>query len=140
MGATPSVTNWDGAVIFFDGECNLCSGAIKFILKRDQKGYFKFASLQSVYARNHLKKFGMDNRYETIVLLLDNKVFLKSDAALEIARRMDFPWTILYALKIFPKALRNSVYDLIARHRYRWFGKSDQCMIPTSDITERFVE
>lgn len=139
MGANSALTNEDNAIIFFDGVCNLCSGAVRFVLKRDRKNRFKFASLQSDFARERLRKFGSHESLETIVLIDHGRLFKKSDAALEIARHLDFPWPLWYALKIFPRAIRDFFYEFVARNRYRWFGKSDHCMLPAPELSERFV-
>ncbi len=138
MGTTPSL-NKTNHIIFFDGVCNLCSGAVKFILKRDRKHYFKFAPLQSAVAKECLGKLGFNNSLETIVLFQNGKIFVKSDAALEVARKMDFPWPLFYVFKIIPTPIRNWVYGFVSRNRYQWFGKSDECMLPTPEISKRFV-
>ena len=140
MGSTPSVKESDVPVILFDGVCNLCSGAVKFIIKRDCKELFRFASLQSPFATNLINEVGLKGRVDSIVLFLNGEVFIKSDAALTIARKMNFPWPLLYGFIVIPKGIRNLVYDYIARNRYQWFGKSDQCMVPTPEISKRFVE
>jgi predicted DCC family thiol-disulfide oxidoreductase YuxK len=139
MGTTPALSNTNETIIFFDGVCNLCSGAVKFVLKRDQKHRFKFASLQSDFARERLSEFGLRESLETIVLIQNGVVYKKSDAALNIVRQLDFPWPILYVLKIFPKAVRDFLYEFVATHRYRWFGKSDHCLLPAPELAERFV-
>jgi predicted DCC family thiol-disulfide oxidoreductase YuxK len=139
MGTAPPLKEPDGPIVFFDGVCNLCSGAVKFVIKRDKKLNFKFASLQSAFAQNCFNQFGVSETFESIVLYQKGEFYTKSDAALAIARKLDFPWPLLYGLKIIPKGIRNVVYDFIASNRYRWFGKSDRCMIPTPEISERFV-
>ena len=140
MGSTPSLVESKAPVILFDGVCNLCSGAVKFIIKRDRKELFRFASLQSPFAKNLINEVGLKGRVDSIVLFLNGEVFIKSDAALTIARKMNFPWPLLYGFIVIPKGIRNLVYDYIARNRYQWFGKSDQCMVPTPEISKRFVE
>lgn len=140
MGATPPLKEPDSPIVFFDGVCNLCSGAVKFIIKRDRKEQFKFASLQSSIAQKWFIRLGIQKSFESIVYCYNGVFYTRSDAALAIARKMDFPWPLLYGLKIIPKGIRNFIYDYIARNRYRWFGKSDQCMIPTAEISKRFIE
>ncbi len=139
MGTAPPLKEPDGSIVFFDGVCNLCSGAVKFVIRRDRKQQFKFASLQSSFAQDFFGQFGIPKSFDSIVLFHKGEFYTRSDAALRIASKMDFPWPILYGLKIFPKGIRNFIYDFIARNRYRWFGISDQCMIPTPEISKRFV-
>lgn len=140
MATAPSLNLTNESIIFFDGVCNLCSGAVKFVLKRDRNQRFKFASLQSEFAHDCLGKFGVHESLETIVLIQNGVLYKKSDAALQIARQLGFPFSLFYGLKIFPKGLRDVVYDFIARNRYQWFGKSDYCMIPSAELSERFVD
>ncbi|MCI0751298.1 MAG: thiol-disulfide oxidoreductase DCC family protein [Flammeovirgaceae bacterium] len=128
-------------IIFFDGVCNLCNGAVQFIIKRDPKNKFRFASLQSDFAIRRLKDQGIDPQIsETIILLQNGKIFTKSRAALEISKRLSGLWPLLYSFAIIPGFLRDSIYNLIARNRYRWFGKRDACMIPTPELKSRFLD
>jgi predicted DCC family thiol-disulfide oxidoreductase YuxK len=127
-------------IILFDGVCNLCNDSVLFIINRDRLAKFSFASLQSEYGQTQLKKFKLPvNELNTILLIKDGKVFSKSDAALEIARELSGWWPALYAFKIVPAFIRNVFYDIIAKNRYRWFGKQEACMIPTSELKARFV-
>jgi predicted DCC family thiol-disulfide oxidoreductase YuxK len=129
-----------GAVILFDGICNLCNGAVQFVLRRDKQQYFRFASLQSAYGANVMKRFGLDSAVlHSILLLEDNRLYQKSDAALRIASRLQGVSFLGY-LRLVPALIRDVVYDLIARFRYSIFGKKDQCMIPGPDLKSRFVE
>ena len=126
--------------ILFDGVCNFCNASINFIIDRDSKGIFKFAALQSEIGQELLKKFSLKTRdFDSIVALEGDKVYQKSDAALEIARKIDGIWKIFYIFKIIPAFLRNPVYDLIARNRYRFFGRTDACRIPTPELKARFL-
>src|ERR1700748_2799780 len=128
-------------IILFDGVCNLCSGAVKFIIKRDRHSRFRFASLQSRFAREHLARAGLNpNSIDTIVLMRDDRLFQRSDAVLEIAKKLDGGWRAFYALRIVPRFIRDPMYDLITNKRYKWFGKMEACMIPTEDLRARFVE
>ena len=138
MGATAPLNSQD-RIIFFDGVCNLCVGAIQFVIHRDRGQKFSFASLQSDFAKNKLRDFNLAGQMNTIVVLINNRVYVKSDAALEIARYLNFPWSIFYSLKIFPRSLRDCIYDWIANHRYAWFGRKDTCMIPNQEIAKRFI-
>lgn len=124
-------------IVLFDGVCNLCNGAVQFILARDPQARFRFASLQSDVARRLLKG---EVPAETMVLIEAGKVHTKSDAALRIARCLRAPWPLLYAFVAIPRGLRNMVYDWVACHRYAWFGKRDACMLPTPQMRGRFLE
>ena len=128
------------AIVFFDGVCNLCSGAIQFVLLRDRKKYFKFAALQSDFAKQQLGKFNIDMVGSNSVFLLENgKLYSKSTAALRIAKHLSGLWPSLASLLIIPKFIRNGVYDVIARNRYKWFGKKESCWLPTPELQSRFL-
>ena len=128
-----------GAVILFDGICNLCNGAVQFVLRRDRQQYFRFASLQSGYGVTVMKRFGLDpGVLHSILLLEGDHLYQKSDAALRIASRLSGV-SFLRHLRFVPAFIRDAVYDLIARFRYNIFGKKDQCMIPGPDLKSRFV-
>jgi len=128
-------------VVLFDGVCNLCNASVRFIINRDSRGRFKFASLQSVVAKQILKEIGVDtDALSTIVLIRQERCYVRSDAILEIARKLDGIWPLIYAARIIPRFIRDGVYRLIARHRYSWFGKKDSCMVPTPDLKTRFLE
>jgi predicted DCC family thiol-disulfide oxidoreductase YuxK len=129
------------ALVLFDGVCNLCNHSVKFIIKRDSKAKFRFASLQSEVGQQKLSQHAIpiiDN--ESIVVIKNRKVFQKSNAALEIARGLDGAWPILYGLKVVPRFIRDFFYDLIARNRYKMFGRQNECMIPTPELKARFVD
>lgn len=126
-------------VILFDGVCNLCNGAVQFIIKRDKSGKFKFAALQSETANKLLKNHPVVQDLTTIIFLEKGKLYTKSDAALKIARGLGGAWSLVYFFKIFPPSFRNWVYDWVAKNRYRWFGKKDECMVPTPELKQRFL-
>jgi predicted DCC family thiol-disulfide oxidoreductase YuxK len=128
------------AVVLFDGVCNLCNGLVRFVVKRDPDGRFKFAALSSDAAARALSRFDTGPLPDSLVLIEDGNVFTRSDAALRIARRLGFPWQLAYALVVVPKFLRDWVYDLVARHRYRWFGRREACVVPTPTIRDRFLQ
>lgn len=126
--------------ILFDGVCNFCNASINFIIDRDSKGIFKFAALQSEVGQELLNKFGLKtSNFDSIVAIDGDNVYQKSDAALEIARKMDGIWKIFYVFKIIPNFLRNPIYDLVAKNRYRIFGRTDACRIPTPALKARFL-
>lgn len=131
----------DKDILLFDGVCNLCNGAVNFIIDHDPKGHFKFAALQSDFGQEQLSVLGYDQEdFDSLVLLSKGKVFKKSTAALRIANRLNGLYPLLYLFIIIPPFIRDAVYDLIAKNRYRWFGKRDSCRMPTPELRSRFVD
>jgi predicted DCC family thiol-disulfide oxidoreductase YuxK len=127
-------------ILLFDGVCNLCNGAVQFILKRDKKKIFQFASLQSEAGERLLRQYGLSTTaFHSLVLIQDDHVFLKSTAVLKIAKQLGGFCKLWYAFIIIPRFIRDFIYDLVARSRYRIFGKRDRCMIPTADVSDRFI-
>jgi predicted DCC family thiol-disulfide oxidoreductase YuxK len=127
-------------IVLFDGVCNLCSGAVQFIIRRDPEGRFRFASLQSPLGEELLARFGIDPRLIDSVILVEGDRWSKeSDAALRVARGMSGAWRMLWALRVIPRPLRDGLYRLIARNRYRWFGKQETCWLPTPELRGRFL-
>lgn len=127
-------------VLLFDGVCNLCNAAVQWVLLRDRRGLFRFAALQSEVGKRLLREHGMDTEnIDTVVLVQEREVFLRSDAALEIAWKVGGFWRIFYIFKIVPRFLRDVVYDFVARNRYRWFGRQAACMLPRPEWSGRFL-
>jgi predicted DCC family thiol-disulfide oxidoreductase YuxK len=129
-------------IVLFDGVCNLCNGTVRFVIDRDPGGVFRFGSLQSVRAAELLRALGRElprNEFESVVLIEAGRVYERSTAALRIARRLSGLWPLVTALLLVPRPIRDAIYRFIARHRYRWFGKTDQCWAPTPDLRARFV-
>lgn len=130
----------DKSVIFFDGVCNLCNGFVQFIIKHDKKAKFRFAALQSDFAKQELLKKDVSvGELSSVILLTEKGVFTKSTAALKIASQLSGFWKAAYIFIIIPKFIRDFVYDIIAKNRYKWFGKETHCMIPTPELKERFL-
>ena len=126
-------------LLLFDGVCNLCNSLVLFIIKRDPKSQFKFAALQSACAQTFLKKFGLESaNLNSIVYIKDEKYFLKSSAILYTLRDLGGVWKFFFILIVIPKFIRDFLYNLIAKSRYRIFGKKESCMIPNPKISERF--
>jgi predicted DCC family thiol-disulfide oxidoreductase YuxK len=117
--------------------CNLCTGSVQFVIERDSRKQFRFASLQSPVAERLL---GRRDDLESMVLLQDGKIYRKSTAALRIARRLDGLWPALAIFLGVPRFLRDAVYDAIGRRRYRMFGKRDVCWTPQPELAERFLD
>lgn len=130
----------DHAVILFDGVCNLCNGFVNFIIRRDQKDYFRFASLQSEAAEKLLSDYEVSEQLKTIILIENGKVYKRSGAALRICRHLSAGWPLCYAFIIIPAFLRDGIYNLVAKYRYRWFGKKEQCMVPTPELRSKFLD
>ncbi|MEC0227330.1 thiol-disulfide oxidoreductase DCC family protein [Paenibacillus alba] len=129
------------AIVLFDGVCYLCSGAVQFILRNDPKGIFRFASLQSGSGLKLLEQHDLPTDIlSTIVLIEGGRAYTRSTAALRIARRLRGALPLAYAAIIIPAPLRNLVYAFIARNRYRWFGKSETCMLPRPEVKMRFLD
>lgn len=128
-------------VILFDGVCNFCDGAVNFILRRDRHGRFRFAPLQSTAGQQLLKEHALpQGDLDSFVLIDKGHVYKKSGAALRVLGHLPWYWKPLQALWLVPRALRDAVYDYVARHRYKWFGQKEQCMIPTPDVRSRFLQ
>ncbi len=127
-------------IILFDGVCNLCNSAVKFVLKRDKKSVFKFASLQSDIAKKLLKDFEVSGIGEgTFVLIDDGEVYTRSTAALKVSKHLSGIWPLMTIFMIVPRFMRDWVYNLISKNRYRWFGKRDTCMIPSPEMKIKFL-
>ena len=130
----------DKQVILFDGVCNLCSGSVQFILKRDKEKTFLFASLQSGYGQNLLKQFNLPaDTFNSFILFDNGKIFTRSTAAVKMFSQLK-GWKWVQLFWIFPKFIRDAVYNLIARNRYKWFGKKEECWMPTPDLKARFLD
>lgn len=128
------------AIIVFDGVCNLCSASVQFIIARDTAKRFRFASRQSPVGQELMGRHGLaPDRDDSIVLIEGDRAWLRSSAALRIARRLRWPWPILFGLILVPPLLRDYIYDRIAASRYRWFGRSDTCMLPNDSTKDRFL-
>ncbi len=129
-----------GAVILFDGVCNLCNSSVNFVIDRDRGGYFQFAALQSDAGRRLIEQHGLSGDYlDSILLIEGGRCVAKSGAALRIARRMRGLWRVAFLLIVIPAPLRDMVYNWVARNRYRWFGKQDTCRVPTPELASRFL-
>jgi predicted DCC family thiol-disulfide oxidoreductase YuxK len=127
-------------LILFDGVCNLCNASVLFVIDRDPNARFAFAPLQSAEAQRVLAERGHRTTPLSSVLLVEgNRVYERSTAALRVARRLSGAWPLLYAFIVVPRPLRDAVYGLVARNRYRWFGREDACRVPTPELRARFL-
>ena len=127
-------------VLLFDGVCNLCNASVQWVLKRDKKGQFRFAALQSDTGRQLLEQIGFSNeKIETVVLIDGDRFFVRSDAVLEMAKRLGGIWSLAGVFRLVPRSIRDAVYKWVARNRYRWFGERAQCMMPRPEWKGRFI-
>lgn len=127
-------------VLLFDGVCNLCNRSIQYVIERDPESHFRFAPLQSQVAQELLEASGYEGEtFDSVVLVDNGEYYTKSDAVIRTARHLGGFYRVLGPFGVFPRRLRNVVYDFVANRRYNWFGKRDSCMMPTPDIRERFL-
>lgn len=127
-------------IILFDGVCNLCNSTVQKIIRHDPKNVFKFASLQSEFGQQFLKKNNLSQENFTSFVFIDGEdYYTKSDAALRIGRELSGIYKTASLLFIFPRFLRNAVYDFVSRNRYKWFGKQENCWLPTPEIQKKFL-
>ena len=128
-------------IILFDGVCNLCNSAINFVIDKDTNNNFHFASLQSEFGQALLVHFGRNTTdFDSMIVYENGKIETKSTAALRIAAGLSGSWKFLSIFKIVPTFLRNGIYNLIAKNRYSWFGKKNECRIPTPELKAKFIE
>ena len=128
-------------VILFDGVCNLCNSSVQYVIRHDPKKIFRFASLQSPYAQKILADFHLPvNDFNSFVLFENNTVYTRSTAALKVAKRLSGWIKILWVFLIVPKFIRDAVYNIIAKNRYKWFGKREACWVPTPELKSLFLD
>ena len=129
-------------MLLFDGVCNLCSASVRFVIAHDRRERFQFASLQSDAGKELMRAHGVatpEGDPSSMILIDGGRVYQRSDAALGIAKRLGFPWSLALIAYVVPRFVRDALYDFVARHRYRWFGKKDACMVPTPELRARFL-
>lgn len=127
-------------IVLFDGVCNFCNSSVNFIIRHDTKKRYKFAALQSDVGKMLSEKHGIDqSKIDSIILIENGNVFVKSSAILRITKNLNYLYPLLFGFIIIPKFIRDGVYDFIAKNRYKWFGKKESCMIPSSEIKSRFI-
>jgi predicted DCC family thiol-disulfide oxidoreductase YuxK len=131
----------EAPVILFDGVCNFCNYWVNFAIKRDRKKKLRFTSLQGETAKQLLPKYNINSTSLSSVIFIDKGIgFTQSSAAIRICKHLDGGWKLFYGFMIIPKFIRDFFYNVIARNRYRWFGKKETCMIPTPELRERFLD
>ena len=136
------MNNFNGkSIVLFDGVCNLCNSSINFIIKHDKKEQFLFASLQSDVAKEILLQFTSKKiNFDSIVLIEQEEFYEKSTAVLRILKHLGGRYKLLYCSVIIPKFIRDKLYDYIAKNRYKWYGKRENCMIPAAELKKRFLD
>jgi predicted DCC family thiol-disulfide oxidoreductase YuxK len=128
-------------VVLFDGVCNLCNGAVQFLIRHDKRERLKFASLQSTTGQKILSEYGLPtDQFSSFIYVTEKKCYQKSDAVLAICKEIGGWFKLLTAFYVVPKPIRNLAYSWVANHRYKWFGKQNQCMVPTPELKRRFLE
>lgn len=126
-------------IVMYDGECNLCAAIVQFTIRRDRRGRIRYAALQSETGQRLLREHGLAaEATDTFVFLEDGRAFVRSTAALRLARRLSGAWPLLAGLLAIPRQLRDPVYSFVARNRYKWFGRNEQCMLMKPEYRERF--
>lgn len=130
----------DHKIILFDGVCNLCNGSVNFFITRDKKDIFRFAALQSDIGIKLQKELNIDHEnIESFILIDGPRYYKKSTAALRVAGMLGFPYSLLYPLLLIPPFIRNIVYDIVAKYRYKWFGRKSTCRVPTPKERKKFL-
>lgn len=132
----------DKQLILFDGVCNLCDASVQYIIKHDKRDVFRYTALQSEVGQEIIKKFKIDSTKTDSLLLYTsdtNNISIKSSAALKIASQLGFPINLMTIFLVVPAFIRNWIYDYIAKNRYKWYGKKENCMIPTPELKSKFL-
>ena len=127
--------------MLFDGVCKLCTGAVAFLLRHEQDQVLRFAPLQSPAGMRLMQEYGIEpSQMKTFVVIADGKAYVRSDAAIRVARSLRGAWKLLGVIGIVPRPIRDYAYDVVARNRYRWFGRHEACIAPTPDLRKRFID
>lgn len=131
----------DKKIILFDGVCNLCDNTVQFIIKKDKKDIFRFVAIQSDLGQEIIKYIGVDtSKTDSIILYEPGQAYYhKAEAAIKIANGLGGIYSLMGIFTVLPKSLSNSVYDYVARNRYKWYGKKQECMIPTPQMKAKFL-
>ena len=131
----------DKKIILFDGVCNLCDSTVQYLIKRDNKDVFRFVALQSEIGKQIIEHIGVDtSETDSIILYEPNKgYYYKAEAAIRIAAGLGGVYKLMKFFSILPKGFNNAVYDYVAKNRYKWYGKKDECMIPTPEMKAKFL-
>jgi predicted DCC family thiol-disulfide oxidoreductase YuxK len=126
-------------LILFDGVCNLCNGTVQFLIKRDKRRLFRYASLQSEIGKTVIRHFDIPGNMSSFLLVENGQLFSRSTAALRVAKKLEGGWKLLYALIFIPPFIRDAVYNFVGRNRYRFFGKQESCWLPSEEFKHLFL-
>ncbi len=127
-------------IILFDGVCNFCNSSVNFVIERDKKSVIKFAALQSDAGQQLLQQFNLStSEFNSFIFIEAGNIYTASTAALKVSKYLTALWPLLYGFIIVPRFIRDGIYNWISKNRYKWFGKKDQCMIPTPEVRSRFL-
>lgn len=127
-------------LVLFDGVCNLCNSSVQFVIRNDKKKQFHFASLQGETGQYLLRKFELPTAgFNSFILIADGRLYKESGAVLMLLKLLGGFWQLLYVFVVIPPFIRNGLYHFIASNRYRWFGKSESCMLPSPELKARFL-
>ena len=127
-------------ILLFDGDCYLCQNSVQFVCRHDMKKVVHFAPLQSDSGKRLLKEQGMNEVPNSLVLLDHDRVFIKSEAILQLLKYFNWKWRVFILFKLVPRFLRDTAYGWVARHRYKWFGKANTCLLPTEELQSRLLD
>ncbi|MFD2907766.1 thiol-disulfide oxidoreductase DCC family protein [Flavobacterium ardleyense] len=132
----------DKKIILFDGVCNLCDTSVQYVIKHDKKDIFRFVALQSELGKKILQHIGINTFHTDSVVLYEPGVsyYYKSDAALQISKNLSGIVSVIGVFKILPSGFRDTIYDYVARNRYKWYGKKESCLLPTAELRSKFLE
>jgi len=133
------MANGDEKIVLFDGVCNYCNAMVNLAIRNDKKADLKFATLQSETGHQLRSKYNIPREIDSVIFIENGKVYIYSDAAIRTARYFRWPAKMIYGLIIIPKFIREPIYKWIAKNRYKWFGKREECVIPTPDMRGRFL-
>ncbi len=126
--------------ILFDGVCNLCNAWVRFVVRHDPTGIFRFAAQQSPIGQAMIKQhMSGSHQLSSVILIMGNAVYTESTAVIEICARLAPPWSWIALLRVIPRRLRDICYHFVVRHRYQWFGRTDTCQVPSANVRSRFI-
>ena len=133
--------NEDNPIILFDGVCNFCNAGVNFIIRQDKKNIFRFAALQSKTGQQLAEQYHLPKKnFDSFILIDEGKVYNRSAAGFKVYGKLPWYWKWTQIFWIVPRFITDAAYDFIAKNRYKWFGKKKQCMIPTPDVRNRFLD
>ena len=128
-------------IILFDGVCNFCNAGVNFIISQDKKNIFQFAALQLKTGQQVAEQYHLPKKdFDSFILIENGRIYNRSTAGLKVYNELPWYWKWTQVFRIVPKFIRDAVYDFIARNRYKWFGKKEECMIPTPEVRNRFLD